>query len=153
MHIKQDLIFNFERTNGLSMKKTITNETLSQLALACADFLALKQPTDFKLHYAVSKSVRDIQRHFEELEALNMDLVKRYCKKNEDGTPVSSTSDKGISYEFEEENAKLFTAQSDQLYAETIELEVHVISPDDIKERYEPAAIRNSWLLFETFVQ
>ncbi len=73
--------------------------------------------------YKLKKIIDKINQENSTFESARLDLVKKYCEKDENGNPIAEKTDKGASYaKFTDENRELYTKE----YNELIQIEFEI---------------------------
>lgn len=83
---------------------TIKNERVESVLVGLTQLSQRRLPVAGALR--VRKVTRAVQEHWDDLQAIRMELIKQYCKKGEDGQPVPTQSNGQVTFEFESEEAR-----------------------------------------------
>lgn len=119
----------------------IMNNVEAQQALqALTELARVKLPVSGALR--VRKIIKALQAHMEDVEAVRIDIIGRYAKRDEDGHIITENNQENGTVVFEDDDAKAeFLGEYQKLMAETWETDLTIRVSDLGSGEIEPAVL------------
>lgn len=123
--------------------------TLNQIDQAYAACLKIKdEKLNIKTAYKLLKLVNELEAEFKNFEQFTKDIVMEYCAKDENGDPITTTTEQGEGITIPEENQSILQQKIQELNETEVEIKDYEFNFKDFENLSISIAELNGFLPF-----